>query len=265
MSAETHQKADTQASQQFHHVTGSDGCDCPVHRSDGHPTSVPLGWQFADEVCVRPIAAAEAAAIYNKHHAYVDDIPDANITHHGIFFRGDLLGAITWRTGLCQHRKLRWDSDGNLLARRAANLAWSDLPDSYHSRAADLIDCPTDDEIAKEQVVSGGQFVRASRICIAIDDFPNLASCGLAKSQARFVRKHCQGSDYDYLVTFVRCDYRGSMIAALRGRGWRCTGFSTPSTPGNREMQDIYDDCKWRWICPVETVTEQLTMADITD
>jgi hypothetical protein len=248
----------------FHHVgIDSESCSCPVHTGHGAgPASVPLGIRFADRVSIQTITDSEAEEIYQRHHGYVDTIPDMNITHHGIFFEGDLQGAITWRTGLCQHRKLRWDSEGTLLPRRASELDYNGLPDEYHGLAEELIDHPDSSDIADTEVVSGGKFVRASRICVAVEDFPNLASCALAKSQARFVADHANRLGTEYLVTFVMCDYPGSMIRALRDRGWRCTGFAEPSQPGNRDAKPINSQWKWRWICPVETVTEQIPLTD---
>lgn len=85
-----------------------------------------------------------------------------------------------------------------------------------------------------------------SRVCVA-HDTPNLASCAMSKAQDRFVEEH--GDGVEMLVTYVREDYKGSMFAALRGKGWERDGNSAGHPPGNREKHEIHDWDKERWVC----------------
>jgi len=88
--------------------------------------------------------------------------------------------------------------------------------------------------------------IEVSRVCIA-HDTPNLASCAMSKAQDLFLSDH----DPKLLVTYVREDYKGSMFAALQGKGWERDGHSTGHAPGNRQEHDIHNWDKERWVCPV--------------
>jgi hypothetical protein len=97
---------------------------------------------------------------------------------------------------------------------------------------------------------SGDEIVEAARICLGVR-MPNLASAALAASQERFVRDHAARRGIDVLLTFVRADYDGSMIRALRDKGWTCTGRTDPGQAGNRPEKEIRDRPKWRFLCEI--------------
>lgn len=84
-----------------------------------------------------------------------------------------------------------------------------------------------------------------SRVCVA-HDTPNLASCAMAKAQEQFIDDH---QAIEMLVTYVREDYKGSMFAALKGKGWERDGHSKGHAPGNRQKHEIHDWDKERWVC----------------
>jgi len=94
--------------------------------------------------------------------------------------------------------------------------------------------------------------IEVSRVCIA-HDTPNLASCAMSKAQERFITEH---EDVELLVTYIKDGYRGSMFAALRGKGWERDGVSKGSTHtyhhGETEVHDIYTSDKERWVCKVQ-------------
>jgi len=89
-------------------------------------------------------------------------------------------------------------------------------------------------------------------MCLGVR-MPNFASAALARSQERFV---AEGScdNVGYLLTFVRADFDGAMIRALRDKGWSCVGWTRPSQAGNREDRSIRERYKWVFVCPVTTV-----------
>lgn len=96
----------------------------------------------------------------------------------------------------------------------------------------------------------GDEIVEAARICIGVD-FPNLASAALARSMERFVRRHGRRRGVRLLLTFVRADFDGSMIKALRDKGWHCAGKTEPGQAGNRPDKQIRERPKWRFLCKV--------------
>nr|WP_225307767.1 MULTISPECIES: hypothetical protein [unclassified Haloarcula] len=106
--------------------------------------------------------------------------------------------------------------------------------------------------------VAGDTIVEAARICLGVR-MPNLASAALACSQERFLA----GDDRDtrFLLTWVRSDYDGAMVRALKDKGWTCTGYREPGQASNREDKPIREHYKWRFLCPVETAREQSTLA----
>ena len=69
----------------------------------------------------------------------------------------------------------------------------------------------------------GDEIVEAALIYIGVD-FHNSASAALARSMERFVRRHGRWRGVRLLLTFVRADFDGSMIKALRGKGRHCAG-----------------------------------------
>nr|WP_221886749.1 hypothetical protein [Halorientalis persicus] len=108
----------------------------------------------------------------------------------------------------------------------------------------------------------GDEIVEAARICIGVD-FPNLASAALARSMERFVRRHGRRRGIRLLLTFVRADFDGSMIKALRDKGWDCAGKTEPGQAGNRPDKQIRERPKWRFLCEVaaESEREQTSLA----
>lgn len=164
------------------------------------PEPLPLGYKFKHHVSIRKVDARTATLIYQNHHSYLPSHRAG--THHGIYFQGELVGAITY----------------------------SSYPSSAH--------------------INGhppAQIREVGRVCVAID-MPNLASCSMAKSQDIYADNH---PDIKILVTFVREDYEGSMLAALEGKGWEPDRWSEGVQPGNSPEKDIYDWDKQRWICPI--------------
>jgi len=107
----------------------------------------------------------------------------------------------------------------------------------------------------------GDEIVEAARICIGVD-FPNLASAALARSMERFVRRHGRRRGVRLLLTFVRADFDGSMIKALRDKGWHCAGKTDPGQAGNRPDKQIREQPKWRFLCevPAESDREQASL-----
>jgi hypothetical protein len=90
---------------------------------------------------------------------------------------------------------------------------------------------------------------------------PNLASAALARSQSRFVADYGDDLAMKFLITFVRSDYTGSMIRALRDKGWVCTGWTQLGQASNRQEKSIRDHYKWRFCCPVESIVEQTDLS----
>jgi hypothetical protein len=70
----------------------------------------------------------------------------------------------------------------------------------------------------------------------------------MSKAQDKFVAEH---DNFELLVTYIREDYKGSMFAALSGKGWEYEGESKGMPPGNRETKEIHDWDKQRWVCEV--------------
>jgi hypothetical protein len=91
--------------------------------------------------------------------------------------------------------------------------------------------------------------IEVSRVCIA-HDTPNLASCAMGKAQELFVATN---PELEMLVTYVREGYKGSMFAALEGKGWEKDGVSTGKARAphhdSGEVHEIYTVDKERWVC----------------
>jgi hypothetical protein len=248
--------------QTFHHVEQESGCPCPVHRQQqSGPFTAPLGMGFADEVSVETISAQRAEAIYEHHHSYKDTVPDVNVTHHGLKYQSNLVGAITWRFGLGGVRAVRWDENDDLLARPKSSSDYDELPAECRQTARCIVPDVDEEDIETREVRSGDDFLTAARICLAVR-MPNLASAALARSQEKVVADYCESNDVSFLITFVRGDFTGAMIRALRDKGWTCTGWASPSEASNRDPLPIRDRFKWRFVCPVKTVREQSTLTD---
>ena len=222
----------------------------------------PLGLPFADHVSASPISADAAASIYDAHHAYISTLPEVNIQHHGLYFQGQLVGAITYRTPLGT-RKLFFDENDQLLPRPQSEHDIDGLPAPLQSTARVIVPEVAEDAIARTDVVGGRSIVEVARICLGVE-MPNLASAALAASQERFVEHTCS-DDIDYLLTFVRADYTASMIRALRDKSWTSTGWPEPSQAGNRDDTQLRDRHKWRFLCPVERVHTQAGLSEWTD
>lgn len=256
------QAAGSQGTFQYSSTPASE-CPCPIHQSDGQPFTAPLGYRFAGDVEARPIPESTARAVYDAHHSYMsgEDMHSANIEHHGIYYQDHLVGAVTYRAPLGR-RRLDWGPDGDLVARPASELKLDDLPAPVSGRAKRFMDPPIEDEIVRSEVFGGTQIMELNRICIGVD-MPNLASCGLARSQDRFLQSSNCPSDTEFFLTLVRADFDASMIKALAKRGWTLRSVSEPTEAGNREHKQINDEYKWVYVCPVSIVEEQQkTLAD---
>jgi len=238
--------------QSFQHLPNA-SCSCPIHEN-GQPFTAPLGIQFADHVEVNPIDYETAAAVYDAHHSYMDSLPSVNLAHHGVYFQGALVGAITWRYPLISRKRIRHGVDGQL---RPEPFDIEDLPESLWPTARRVLPS-TDEPVVDSEVVAGDSIVEAARICLGVR-MPNLASAALARAQEQFVRDHTD-EDLRFLLTWVRADFDAAMVRALRDKGWTCTGYCEPSQASNREDKPIRERFKWRFLCPVENIREQTTL-----
>jgi hypothetical protein len=259
MSSKKQQRAGQ--SQPFHHTTQeTETCSCPIHRDRTRPPfTAPLGLPFGNHVDVREIPRREAVRIYNEHHSYLngDSLHPATLAHHGIHYQGNILGAVTYGYPLLSRKNLYFDEAGELVPEPLTkDDIVRDLPPALHNRATELIEFVDEDEIAECRTVQGDKIAAAERICLG-ERMANLASAGMARSQARFFNSSNCPSEVEFLVTYIRADFRGSMLRALRGRGWQCIGYTEPSSPGNREHKDIHSEYKWVFACPIESIFEQ--------
>lgn len=248
-------------SEAFQHRPQKEGCTCPIHRNRSHdPFTAPLGYPFADDVSIKPISREQATAIYEAHHGYMDgDLHNANFAHHGLYYQ-DLLGAITYRYPFFSKKQLYFDENGDVMAQPYSEADFEGLPDSIQPRARMLLGGVSEDDVGHTEVVSGDKFVEANRICIG-ERMPNLASCSLARSQEYFVESPDCPDDIRFLITYVVADFRGSMIRALKDKGWTCVGWSEPRQAGNRENKPIREKYKWVFVCPVSRVYEQMDLS----
>lgn len=242
-----------QAQTTFQHRAASpDSCSCPIHAGrDRPPFTAPLGLPFADHVTIRPIAGETAAAIYEAHHSYMSEIPAVNLCHHGLCYQDQLVGAITYRYPLLRKKAMYYDEAGRLLPEPLDIEA--DLPRRLWPTARRLLTEVDTADVAEREVVSGGAIVEAGRICIGVS-MPNLASAALARSQERFIHDYAKQEDVRFLRTLVRADFDGTMLRALRDKGWTCTGYCEPTQASNRDDKPIRDRYKWRFTCPVKTI-----------
>lgn len=239
----------------FHHITGDRECTCPIHRNrERDPFTAPLGLPFADHVHVAPITRERAADIYDAHHSYMDSCPAVNLAHHGLYYQGELMGAITWRFPLISRKAVRVTDDGDPVP---APIDIDALPDPIQPTARRILPpaATADTPQGDRQVFTGTAFVEAARICLGVR-MPNLASAALARSQERVVHDVLpeQDADVDFLLTFVRADYDAAMIRALRDKGWTCVGASPPSQASNRDETAIRNRWKWQFLCPIADV-----------
>jgi len=246
------QSASYPNAQSFQHQPAA-ACSCPIHE-DGQPSTAPLGIRFADHIDVEPIPRETAADVYEAHHSYMDSLPSVNLAHHGVYFQGALVGAITWRYPLISRKRVRYGVDGQL---RPEPVDIETLPAALRPRARKVLSS-TDEPVVDSEVVAGDTIVEAARICLGVQ-MPNLASAGLARAQERFVRDHAD-EDVRFLLTWVRADFDGAMIRALRDKGWTCTGYREPGQASNREDKPIRERFKWRFLCPAERICEQSTL-----
>ena len=212
-------------SQQQLYDPSSTECNCPIH-INGDPATIPLGIEFGHRVTVDEIEHDVAAEIYASHHSYRPDTPETNIVHHGIYFDGDLVGAITWRQPLLNGPKYGIHPNGQLTR-------------DY-------------DEAVDTFISDAGGYMEASRICIGVR-FQNLASCGLARSMELFLDDHAERLGGKWLLTYIREDHVGSMLKALYDKGWQWVGMTRPKAPpSNREQEDIHKWRKQRWVFPIQ-------------
>lgn len=256
----------------FHHAPESAEdsairCSCPIHRHrDREPFTAPLGHSFADQVATRQIDRETAANLYDAHHGYMEGVPNVNLAHHGLTFQANLVGAITYRYPLISRKRVYLCANGDPLPEpRTEQQIRNALPERLHQTALDTLRLDRVDEgdVAETRVVDGDHFVEAARICLGVR-MANLASASLAESQERFVvDDDCVGEDdIEYLLTFVRSDYDGTMIRALRGKGWTCVGWTRPSQASNREDREIREHRKWVFLCPVENIHAQRSLTE---
>jgi len=96
--------------------------------------------------------------------------------------------------------------------------------------------------------IPGDKIVEIARVCVAVD-MPNLASAGLSQSQDKFIHSYCIQNGIRRLITFVREDYKGSMVSALKAKGWESHGIREAAQAGNREDTEIREWDKERWVC----------------
>ncbi|WP_114578800.1 hypothetical protein [Saliphagus sp. LR7] len=248
--------------EQFHHCldTGDgSGCSCPIHRDrEREPFTAPLGLSFADRVSAEPITRQQAATIYDAHHAYMDSLPSVNLAHHGLYYQNELMGAITYRYPLLSKKRLHFGPDGEVLPEPITDSDIERLPPELRATSRRIIPTVSAADVATTEVVSGETIVEAARICLGVR-MANLASATLARSQERFVQSKACEDDVRYLLTFLRADYEGAMIRALRDKGWICTGWTKPSQAGNRDQKPIREHYKWRFLCPIEPTDSQST------
>jgi hypothetical protein len=269
--ADAHPEPSTTPSSKFHHRSTDEndavGCSCPIHRGRNRdPFTAPLGKSFASEIGVETIDRDEAGELYEQHHGYMPSVPQANVAHHGITYQDNLVGAITYRYALMRHKKIHLCANGNPLPQPRTEQEIRDkLPERLHQTALDTLELDRIDEgdVAETRVVDGDHFMEAARICVGVD-MANLASASLAHSQEKFVvADDCEGEeDIEYLLTFVRSDFDGAMIRALRDKGWTCVGWTRPSQASNREDKEIREHRKWTFVCPVENIHEQQSLRE---
>lgn len=247
----------TSATQTFHHSSAGQGCNCPIHLTrHREPFTAPLGLRFHDHVHVEPVDRDVAASIYDSHHSYMTDLPDINLCHHGLYYQQALVGAISYRYPLLGRKAICYDQSGRLIPPPID--IDDELPEELHATARRIISDVDPQDVAERKVVSGGVFVEAARICLGVR-MPNLASATLASSMDRFVQDHGH-RDVCFLLTWVRADYDGAMIRALRDKGWTCVGYSEPSEAGNRDPKAIRQAYKWQFLCPISVGGEQTTL-----
>jgi hypothetical protein len=223
------------------------------------PFTAPLGLRFRNDISIEPISQEKAESIYEAHHGYMSgQLHPANFTHHGIYYQ-DLLGAITYRYPFFSSKRLHFDANGELVPEPYSEQDFQKLPDRIRGRAQRLLGDASESDVHRTEVVSGDKFGEANRICVG-ERMPNLASCSLARSQEYFVNSPDCPDDVEYLITYVVADFEGSMIKALRGKGWTCIGWSEPSRAGNREHKTIRDHYKWVFACPVTKIHQQMEL-----
>lgn len=244
----------------FHHREQA-GCDCPIHRGQPEfrdPFTAPLGYRFADDIHVEEISRERAQDVYAAHHSYMTSLPDINLAHHGLYYQDSLVGAITYRYPLLSKKAIHLDADGTVVP--APIDIDDELPRELRATARRVITETSSSDVDDRRVEQGDAFVEAARICLGVR-MPNLASASLARSMDRFVDDHARDRDVEYLLTFIRADYDGAMVRALRDKGWRCIGYSAPSESGNRDGKAIREAYKWQFLCDLQPDGDQTTFA----
>ena len=102
----------------------------------------------------------------------------------------------------------------------------------------------------------GDKIVEATRIYIGVG-FPDFASAALARSMERFVRRRRRWRGVRLLLTFVRADFDGSMLKALRDKDWHCAGKAELGQAGSRPDKQIREEPKWLFLCEVPAVSDR--------
>jgi len=117
--------------------------------------------------------------------------------------------------------------------------------------------------ISEMNDIDGSKIVEVARVCVGVD-MPNLASCGMKKSQDKFTREYATQNGIQVLLTFVREGYEGHMIKALKDTGWNFDGRRETSQPSNRNSAEIHEYDKDRWIKEIDNSTyKQKTLTGI--
>jgi len=221
-------------------------CTCPIHGDlgDPGPELIPKGVDFEANVDVVDLDLDTINEIYRTHHSYRDGLASKDQFtdgQHGITHRGELCGAITYNAPNFPKISFYFEPDGRI--HRDDDLASNN---------------------AVQKTIVGDWFAHVARICIGVD-FPNLASCGFCRSQERFIER--TDKDVGFLVTYIRGDHSGSMVKALRDKGWSLAGFNEGSkSPSNRDHQSIHDTSKARWVRPVDdSVVKTVRQCPCTD
>ena len=256
---------DSDSPTHFHHRASNAAgqCQCPIHRERVQgPFTAPLGLSFASQVSVQEISREEALEIYREHHSYKQDLPNTNIAHHGLYYQDNLLGAITYRYPRFSSKYVYFTSNGQIATQAISERKLTNLPKGVRPAVAEKFPRPEDSNVAYKEKFSGDAFVTASRICVGVS-MPNFASASLARSQEKFVEDYSDKfQNLQYLGTFVKSDFEGSMIKALRDKEWTLATLSEPSKPSNRVEQDINGDFKWVYLNPVGRIRKQSILND---
>ncbi len=85
---------------------------------------------------------------------------------------------------------------------------------------------------------------------ISVSDVEHSRKVGLVVDRL-VLRREARRRGIRLLLTFVRADFEGSMVKALRAKGWHCTRKTGTGQAGNRPDKQIRETPKWRFVCEV--------------